>query len=522
MIGQGLSLVARLVSVGLLALFLAVTVAPQSLTVGPGAAWAQPHPDDCLGAGGSSQQSGPQFLIDIVQTVLKVILGYERYAEIAASIKQYWDIFKVVTWIYDFFNSIWEQVFGTENAASTARIGGVRSFMKGEAKRTEAYINEMYRASYAKTQAEAAAKHTQPTHHMLCHLANMNRAPATTQENTNQIAEWVGRSLRELGRGPVEDWDGPAYAAFMEGWRRESGFANEDEGYKTKSKEIKLGPYEMPGTDADLLAPRFLDGSVALERPPVEVKVIPWGSGTRAIWVPKVDPNNGAQTAFLAAFMYCVHVQGPHPTPPWGRAIETPAGAVGFAAYQSPAARQDVMNSACGELLGYFSRPAQTAVELVEKGNQLCQSGYNMLSPDVMEKHFANCKRGISQYQAEYLQNVACKTDSYFIAQAAAGAGQQEMTDDATICVAKWDAWLAKVEAKIGFLADAILGRQEIKNDWVGTQAATASAQEDSVATVAARAQANVVTPPIKKANTANPVRLWPAHDPSRPAVMAQ
>jgi hypothetical protein len=182
---------------------------------------------------------------------------------------------------------------------------------------------------------------------------------------------------------------------------------------------------------------------------------------------------------FLAAFMGCLHLSGYPPTPAWGKAIETPAGATNFAAFEPPALRQDNATNICGELLGYFSRPEQTAQDVIQVQNQKCESAKAFLSPVVITEQFADCKRGLSEYQEEFLRHLNCKTDAFFTAQAGNGASAPQMTELAALCAANWDAWLVSVEMKKGRLIDAILSMQENSKTWPHPPGARAIAQRE-------------------------------------------
>jgi hypothetical protein len=366
------------------------------------------------GGEGGGGGGGGQMVIDPVNIILQAYIGAARAAEFAASNALISSILGVLTTTVERFVYWMEATINAVLRTGAVISENIRAVAINRTKITEAIID----ADTLNTRLEAKRKHLMahypPAHEFLCNSIMMSHAVTTAVDHTRSVARMVQTMLVELGRERTDDMSGIKWAMQLERSRCALGFGNAIDGDDAGCISNQTAePGNRSFADADL-SPGFLDGSVDLEVADMRQETYQGSSGAITAQIP--SPSNSAQRAWLAAVYFCVQLQGPRVTPRFrGDEISTPSGLVERAQYETAAALQSAMNKPCSDLLGYYSRPNPTmGASVIQQQNEDCSAARGTLADDTLQQKFGNCEKGLSQYQADYLDHLKCKASDFY------------------------------------------------------------------------------------------------------------
>ncbi|MDX9689994.1 MAG: hypothetical protein RBT70_05930 [Alphaproteobacteria bacterium] len=431
--------------------------------------WINPDTGQPFPSGTSSPpaaEGGGQIVTDPANIALQAYVGMARAAEFAASNSLISSILAVLTTIVERFVYWMEETIRAVVRTGSVISEAIRGIAINRTKLTEAIMD----ADALNTRMEVNLKHQlahmPPAHEFLCNSIMMDHAITTAVDHSRSVARMVQTMLVELGRERTDDMSGIKWAMQLYKTRCALGFGNAIDGDDAECVSTRTAePGNRSFADADL-SPAFLDGSVDLEVADMREETYQGSSGPITAQIP--SPSNAAQYAWLAGVYFCVQLQGPRVTPRFrGEDIPTPSGLVERAQYETAASLQSAMNKPCSDLLGYYSRPNPTmAASLIRQQNEDCEAARGTVTEETLNKKFGGCTKGLSQYQAEHLSHLKCKTSNYYTKKASAGGTHDKMTDDIILCDANWNLWMTSVAKRHGKLVDSVMGQLGVKGKW--------------------------------------------------------
>ncbi len=201
-----------------------------------------------------------------------------------------------------------------------------------------------------------------------------------------------------------------------------------------------------------LTSSRLLSGAYVLEIPDLVDKTI--NKVTKKV----PEPSNDEQRNFVAAAIWLTNVAGFRPSPPVGKQIETHQGMVELAQWNHCAAVQSALAKSCADLIAKYTRPDCSDANYnkykleCDAGTRACQAVSASSLPDkggpaidLSKMPGFDCVKGLSTYQAEYLNHLLCFTNDRAIALPAQGASPAANIAAADACAVAWDQWQTKM-----------------------------------------------------------------------------
>lgn len=421
---------------------------------------------DAAGADSSSSSSG-SMIVDAINIAMDLIVAAGRAVYQYAVTALMWLNSVLINATTAELPFLFEKVKASLSLGALAEIVGTSLNSKMKVSRAKATNDTRVKLAVAKAIARDAMAHVVPNNNLLCQNIKLGQVYGLTESYMRDTSEKVQRSLAYVGRGAKDDYSGPLYAVDIEKWRCKWGFGDPAMGYTeiagvscANHENLDFGSAKRRLINADLAA-STLDGMMPLERPPMKVDTI---DGVKSL-VLDVDETNPNQLMWLAADNFCRQMQGPRITPLHGKNIDTPTGLPQRAVFENTLSRQTQFNKACTDLLAYHTRPnMDEQAELIEAQNVTCEMARGSISDSELSANFDNCEKGLSQYQAEYIQHKKCKTLTNTTTKRASGRVEHELSDDMLDCSINWTSWQLSVAARQGDLIDAVIGQQRIKS----------------------------------------------------------
>jgi len=317
--------------------------------------------------------------------------------------------------------------------------------------------------------AKIAAEHAPPPpgNQQLCNLTIVGQAQLVMSWFSDQVARALLMGVEQMYL--VGDGKGPQYAADNWATRCPSAtnmpkFGNPLRGYSSSCVDS-----DKDFIDADISF-KTIDGTQLLEMP----QILPRSVGTTTVYVP--NPENKEQKMWVAAMHYLYNAAGPRPTPPYGSKMQTPQGMPINAAFNNCAADQSTLIYQCSKWIGKLTRPNCKGTGADPNLAPVCQAGFEACKAYQAATNGAqmppgfDCSKGLSLYQAEYIDHAKCLSNQHVQDSAGTGINHGSIIMARDICSQSMAAWRAQIAAEMGNCLNAVRGLNEIKKCWPDNQ----------------------------------------------------
>ncbi len=310
----------------------------------------------------------------------------------------------------------------------------------------------------AKNMMRIARKNVFSESASLCNSIRLGQTSLTTKEWENAVARIAAESIAMRYRGAKDDGSGPAAASDALAARCEQKFGSSDDFPEQCVDKSTKSVSGVPIANADL---NFgtLTGEQPLELPDFEeVK-----KDGVLHYVPV--PKNTAQKFWVAGLYYCYNLAGPRPTLP---KHFSPEDISKDAQWRTCATREANLIRPCANLLAHHTRPNSKQKELIAAHKEKCVAAERL--GITLPESFEKCARGLSPYQAAYLEHSMCKNPGQYTAQKRGGAALPDMVRANAKCSMTWNLWQqAEIERQTAVIA-GVPALVEARKCWAQTE----------------------------------------------------
>lgn len=351
------------------------------------------------------------------------------------------------------------KVLSDKTQSTKVESAAMQGYLKTREKMTDKDVDDNTKDVLLTNAARASMKNVLPKGQRLCNNIMIGQLKMTTEAFERSLTRAIVSAIEQMYRGPGEDGAGPQYARDQHQLRCQAKLGNAiDYPDECVDKSTK-GTDGRSIQDADLRIATITGGQV-LEMPAFKSVTIN-GASFR---VP--DPQNAEQKFWTAGFYYCFNMAGPRPSPPYGKELDTPEGRVKYVRWENCAAKQSGLIEGCSKLLAHHTRPGPTMTTLVAEQKKRCEAAKK--EQIQIPASFDDCNKGVSAYQAAYIEQAQCKNPQYYISQKSAGAKDPKLMNVIIDCAMSWSVWKETEASLLGGVLDGAAGLLDIQACWDG------------------------------------------------------
>lgn len=351
-------------------------------------------------------------------------------------------------------------------------IGAMQLNAKATAEAAASTNNAVTLSAIESLAAAQAGANTPSENTQLCKIIHARLGGAMHYYQQLERDSLVRGFLNE-GRGrDVKYGTGPAYALYNRATRcipaKPTG--NPLDGMPANCRGANPSESSSGFIDANLLPP---SPTRPMRKPPTEkiTVTLPVG-GTKTFLKTKLDKDSpDEEWTYEFAIDYCYKIAGPSPGNPFGKKLETPNGLTASAQWDHCKAAQLAFFDQCADRIAKFTAPPDCSAgdpdykEICELSVTACHEAEEaglQLPPEF------DCDKGLSPYQAEYIQHWACMTPQHYVGMSESSATEPLLMLLSNMCVNGLAQWRQQLAAEEDKFTGAVKSLIEMKECWAG------------------------------------------------------
>jgi hypothetical protein len=367
--------------------------------------------------------------------------------------------------------------FLTNTATQLAGLLGAESLLgKLQVDTAQAQIDAAHDTAMAQSAAEFTQDHVPPPpqNRQLCDTVRAYQGGVALEHFKNVVRTVVLDGINNMYRGPNMDGAGPQYAVDERAVKcGKTSIANAPKtGNPLDGYPVSCIDPDPAFIDADVKI-STLDGTQVLELPPPTTSSLTVGGQTVSLMAPSVTgtpgPKQKAQKMWVAAMNYCYQLAGPRPSPPSMVGLDTTQGRVATAQFNHCLAAQSAFVAQCAERVGRMTRPDCKDPNMGVICKSINEACYHATKAGVaLPPGIQNCSDGLSQYQAEYLALLTCKTSQRYQDGANSGLNHAVLGGQVVDCETAFTQWRLQNAQENANIVNAARGLMELPGSCFG------------------------------------------------------